>query len=266
MTMIAPLPRGPYPDGPGTTCGWPISSWFGGRPNPFTGSPSWHGGMDLVAPRGTPMIAVEDGRVVQAWDSSGGGNWTTLYGDSGRRYGYGHALRFEPGVNGSRVRAGQVIAYVDSTGSSTGDHLHFAMALTPGGPWQDPFDALRTAVYAGDAELPTKPTPDPVDPQHPTPSPLEILMALQFWQIKGDAAFYAVGLSDSLIGAVDASGQGAGPEHLVGGAYLYAFSNPATFTLVAGVGAQPVVLDPTIAEHQPLIAALRDLPLVYQGK
>jgi murein DD-endopeptidase MepM/ murein hydrolase activator NlpD len=266
VSIVSPLPRGPYADGKGTMGGWPISSWFGGRPNPFTGSPSWHGGMDLVAPRGTPMIATEDGRVSQGWDSSGGGNWSTLYADSGRRWGYGHALRYEPGVNGARVRAGDVIAYVDSTGASTGDHLHIAMSPTPQGPWQDPFDLLASAVYAGDAQLPTIPTPDPVAPQHPTPDPKEALVALQFWQIKDDPQFYAVGLSDSLIGAVDKAGAPAGPEHLVGGVYAYAFDNPATFALVAGAGIAPIVLDPKDTNHKPLVDALRALPLVYQGR
>lgn len=158
-----PLPAGSR-TGTGTVGGWTISSYFGGRIDPLRGVPSHHGGQDIVAPRGTPLYAVVEGHVSQGWDPSGGGNWTTLYGRDGCRYGYGHALRYEPGVNGRTVPAGTVIAYVDSTGASTGDHLHFAYdGPDPDTAWDDPFDILAEAAAAGRfaGSIPNPPTPIP---------------------------------------------------------------------------------------------------------
>lgn len=271
MIEVFPLPRGAAPDGVGRIGGWNVSSYFGGRPNPFTGVPSWHGGMDLVCPLDTPLVAVVAGRVVQGWDSSGGGNWTTLYGDDGRRYGYGHAHRYADGVNGRHVDAGTVVAFADSTGSSTGNHLHFAMSLSAGGPWADPYDDLVAAAargaFVGEHPTPSEPIPDPgtIGPLHPTPTPEEALAMLQFWKIKGEPALYAVGLADSLAGAHTADGQAAGPEHLVGGVYVYAFDGPPAFSLVAGIGVSAFELDPDDAGHRPLVDKLRSLPLVYQA-
>jgi murein DD-endopeptidase MepM/ murein hydrolase activator NlpD len=91
-----------------------------------------HEALDIVAPRGTPVVAATDGRVVKLFDSEAGG--LTIYqSDGGNRFVllYGHLDRYEPGLReGATVRQGQVIGYVGSTGNASLDtpHLHFAVA------------------------------------------------------------------------------------------------------------------------------------------
>lgn len=270
-----PLPRGPLPDGPGVVGGWRITSTFGGRPNPFTGLPSWHTGEDLAAPYETRMYAPITAWCAQGWDTSGGGNWTGLTDARGNYLGLGHAARFAPGVNGRVVQAGEVIAYVDSTGSSTGNHLHFAYRPAGWGRYDDPFDLLANAAragrFAGSFTAPLPPTDPQIDvpgdvPQHAPKTPEELLVDLKFWTIKGEPTFYAVGLEPFLSPqAVGKDGQPQTADHFVGGIYCYAFPDPSAFTLVAGIGCQPIVLDPADPSHRPLIDALRSLPLIYQG-
>ena len=105
-----------------------ITSLFGYREDPFTGEVAYHGGTDIAAPGGTPILAAADGTVSVA-------NGTDSWGGS---YGYhvkiGHADSFETlyahcssicVTEGQQVKQGEVIAYVGTTGSSTGNHLHF---------------------------------------------------------------------------------------------------------------------------------------------
>src|SRR5215471_6393531 len=119
-----PLARGPLGEGEGLCGGWSITSYFGGRIDPITGQPGNHGGEDLAygGCRGAEIYAPAAGTLSQAWDSSGGGNWSGITLDDGSYVGIGHALNFAPGASYRRVSAGECIAYVDSTGSSTGDH------------------------------------------------------------------------------------------------------------------------------------------------
>lgn len=90
-----------------------------------------HEALDIMAPRGTPVIAVEDGRVAKLFLSKPGG--ITLYQfdpDSQFAYYYAHLDRYADGISeGDSVRKGQVIAYVGSTGNASPDapHLHFAI-------------------------------------------------------------------------------------------------------------------------------------------
>lgn len=269
---VFPLPRGAGGEGVGRVGGWNISSWFGGRANPFTGAPSWHGGEDIVCPADTPLYAPCSGWVSQAWDSGGGGNWTSIRTDSGLRIGLGHAHQFAPGVNGTHVEAGTLVALSDSTGASTGNHLHFALALSPGGPWADPFDALQDAAARGafvgeDHPTPSEPMPDPgsIGPQHPPLSPKEALVTMQLWKIKGEDPIYSVDIADTLAGAKTADGQPATDQHLVGGVYVVQFESPAQFVLASGMGAAPFELDPADGDHAPLVDELRALPRVYQA-
>lgn len=270
-----PLPEGPLPPGVGIVGGWRITSTFGDRPNPFTGVPSWHSGEDIAAPYETRLYAPITGYCAQGWDSTGGGNWTGITDGAGNYIGMGHASRFVAGCNGRVVRAGEHVAYVDSTGASTGNHLHCAYRPAGWGRYADPYDLLQRAADAGRfaAHLgaPVPPGHDQVDvpgdaPQHSPKTPEEILVDLKFWTIKGEPTFYAVGLEPFLSPqAIGRDGQPQAADHFVGGLYCYAFPDPASFTLVAGVGCQPVVLDPAEPSHRPLIDALRSLPLVYQG-
>ncbi|WP_052813346.1 peptidoglycan DD-metalloendopeptidase family protein [Desulfonatronum thioautotrophicum] len=107
---------------------WPlegrISSGFGWRPDPFTGEQTWHAGVDMVAPEGTPIGAAWDGRVVFVGQRGGYGNMVVLEHAGGWRSYYAHNNKNTVKV-GDKVEAGQKIATVGSTGRSTGPHLHF---------------------------------------------------------------------------------------------------------------------------------------------
>lgn len=87
---------------------------------------SFHGGIDMAAPLGTPIHAVTDGVVVEAGPASGYGNWVQIRADDGTITMYGHMS--SSGVlvqQGQRVTAGDTIALVGNEGFSTGPHLHF---------------------------------------------------------------------------------------------------------------------------------------------
>ncbi len=103
-----------------------LSSGFGLRRHPILGYSKLHKGVDFAAVSGTPVMAAGDGVVRRANRFGGYGNYVRLSHSGGYDTAYGHLLRFAKGVRpGARVRQGQIIAYVGSTGSSTGPHLHY---------------------------------------------------------------------------------------------------------------------------------------------
>lgn len=179
---VFPLPKGPLAPGTGVQGGWRITSYFGGRIDPLSGRPGNHGGQDIAGAGvdGQPLYAVVDGYVSQGWDPSGGGNWTTLYADNGARFGYGHAKAYAPGVNGKRVTAGTVLAYVGTTGASTGSHLHFAYDSEDANTYyDDPFDILEECSRAGRfvGATPTSPAEIPTNVGELTVAQYEDIMA-----------------------------------------------------------------------------------------
>jgi murein DD-endopeptidase MepM/ murein hydrolase activator NlpD len=102
------------------------SSAFGLRMHPILKVVLWHGGIDLAAPFGTPILAAADGVVEAAGRYGCQGNYVRLWHGGGAMTSYSHASRIAPGiVRGALVRRGQVIAFVGSTGCSTGPHLHY---------------------------------------------------------------------------------------------------------------------------------------------
>ena len=103
-----------------------ISSPFGVRENPIGGGPDFHKGVDIAAPEGTRILAAADGEVVISTQDESFGNYIKIDHGNGFCTLYGHCSSLVAQV-GMRVRAGDVIAYVGSTGNSTGNHLHFAM-------------------------------------------------------------------------------------------------------------------------------------------
>ncbi len=105
-----------------------ISSRFGARTSPTEGASSNHQGLDIAAPEGTPIVAAGDGTVVTATYSSSAGNYIMLYHGNSLYTVYMHAQRLAVS-EGATVKAGDVIAYVGSTGVSTGPHLHFGISI-----------------------------------------------------------------------------------------------------------------------------------------
>ena len=101
-----------------------VTSTFGWRMHPLLHFVRLHKGMDIGAAWGSPVYAVLDGVVQMAGRAGGYGNFLKVGHAGGIQTGYGHLSRFAVG-QGQRVRQGQVIAYVGSTGLSTGPHLHW---------------------------------------------------------------------------------------------------------------------------------------------
>lgn len=103
-----------------------MTSRFGMRRHPILGYNRMHQGIDFGAGTGTPVFAAGDGVVVEARRWGGYGNWVRIRHAGGFETGYGHLSRFAKGLRaGQRVNQGQVVAYVGSTGASTGPHLHY---------------------------------------------------------------------------------------------------------------------------------------------
>lgn len=103
-----------------------VSSRFGMRVHPITRIRRPHNGVDYAAPTGTPVMAVADGVVIRKYFERGGGNTLKVRHGQGLESGYLHLSRFAKGIaQGSKVKQGQVIGYVGSTGMSTGPHLDF---------------------------------------------------------------------------------------------------------------------------------------------
>lgn len=127
----------PIPPGHGNTF---RDSW--GEPRPYRNGV--HHGTDLVAATGTPLVAMENGTIINgspSWHWAGG-NQIYLRGDSGDIYYYAHLNGFAPGISsGTRVGVAQIIGYVGNTGASSMPHLH--LGLQPGGgPLTNPYQLL----------------------------------------------------------------------------------------------------------------------------
>ncbi|MBS0541411.1 MAG: peptidoglycan DD-metalloendopeptidase family protein, partial [Proteobacteria bacterium] len=103
-----------------------ISSPFGYRQHPILGYSRLHEGVDFAAPKGTPILAAGNGRVAMAGVRGGYGIYVKLVHTAEIATAYGHMSRLGPGIRpGVKVRQGQVIGFVGSTGMSTGPHLHY---------------------------------------------------------------------------------------------------------------------------------------------
>lgn len=120
---------------------WPLpgyntlSSLFGGRIHPVTGKPNSHTGIDIPAPSGTPIKAAKSGVVTTSTYNSSYGNYVVVSHSDGTSTLYAHMVR--RGVSkGQTVSQGEVVGYVGTTGSSTGNHLHFEIRVN--GVRQDP--------------------------------------------------------------------------------------------------------------------------------
>ena len=131
-----------------------LASRFGYRIHPIFHTKKMHTGVDLASRTGTPIYASGDGIVDKAGWSSGYGKFVGLKHVNGFETGYGHMSRIADGMRpGTKVRQGQIIGYVGSTGNSTGPHLHFEIKVN--GRFVDPLsvklprDKSLAAQYDG---------------------------------------------------------------------------------------------------------------------
>ena len=107
-----------------------LSSPFGMRKHPIDGFNKMHRGTDFAAPMGTPIMASGDGIVKKAGWCGGGGNCVKIRHNSTYQTVYAHMSKFARGIKaGVRVKQGQTIGYVGSTGKSTGPHLHYEVIV-----------------------------------------------------------------------------------------------------------------------------------------
>ena len=107
-----------------------LSSPFGMRKHPIDGYNKMHRGTDFAAPMGTPIMASGDGIVKKAGWCGGGGNCVKIKHNSTYQTVYAHMSKFARGIKpGVRVKQGQTIGYVGSTGKSTGPHLHYEVIV-----------------------------------------------------------------------------------------------------------------------------------------
>ncbi len=107
-----------------------LSSAFGMRKHPIDGYNKMHRGTDFAAPMGTPIMASGDGVIKKAGWCGGGGNCVKIKHNSTYQTVYAHMSKFARGIkNGVRVKQGQIIGYVGSTGKSTGPHLHYEVIV-----------------------------------------------------------------------------------------------------------------------------------------
>lgn len=116
-----------------------ISSPFGYRKHPVTGEYTMHKGVDMAAPKGTPIYATRSGYVTIATYHSTAGNYVTINHQDGYSSVYMHMTHDVVSV-GQYVKAGQLIGYVGSTGRSTGYHLHFGISYN--GTYVNPMNYL----------------------------------------------------------------------------------------------------------------------------
>jgi murein DD-endopeptidase MepM/ murein hydrolase activator NlpD len=132
-----------------------MRSGFGGRRHPILGYTKMHTGVDWATPYGTPIFASGNGVVEKVGWEGGYGKYVRLKHNNGYETAYGHMSAFAKGMEpGKRVRQGQVIGFVGSTGMSTGAHVHYEILVN--GRFVDPMRvklprgrSLEGAVMAG---------------------------------------------------------------------------------------------------------------------
>ena len=107
-----------------------LSSGYGMRKHPILGYTKMHRGVDFAAPRGTPIYAAGDGTVEVAGRKGAYGKYVRIRHNSTYKTAYAHMSRYGKGIKkGKRVKQGQIIGYVGSTGRSTGPHLHYEILV-----------------------------------------------------------------------------------------------------------------------------------------
>ncbi len=105
-----------------------LTSSFGTRSDPFNGRRARHNGIDIPGPIGTPIYATADGMVGRAQWLGGYGNYAEIEHGNGIETRYGHMSRLNV-TPGQRIRRGDIVGYMGSTGRSTGSHLHYEVRI-----------------------------------------------------------------------------------------------------------------------------------------
>lgn len=127
-----------------------VSSKLGVRDHPIRRRLKWHAGTDYAAPIGTPVRAIADGRVLKAERNWVAGNYVVIRHDDGSESKYLHLHeRAPPGLEGVRVRQGEVIGLVGKSGRVTGPHLHFELKDRLGRPLDPTIARWPAGAVAG---------------------------------------------------------------------------------------------------------------------
>jgi murein DD-endopeptidase MepM/ murein hydrolase activator NlpD len=114
-----------------------LTSGFGIRFHPLLNQRKLHAGVDWAGPPGTPVVAAGNGTVEEAGYNGQYGNYVRVRHANGYQTAYGHMRNVAPGIRaGLKVRQGQVIGYIGTTGLSSGPHLHFEVLVN--NRWVDP--------------------------------------------------------------------------------------------------------------------------------
>jgi murein DD-endopeptidase MepM/ murein hydrolase activator NlpD len=124
-----------------------ITSRFGWRTHPLTGSRRFHSGVDMGAPSGAPVVATGAGTVVSAGWNGGYGNAVIIQHNDNQQTLYGHLSKVSVKA-GQTIAQGTIVGLVGSTGNSTGPHLHFETRTSTTGVWAaiDPGQEIQYAV------------------------------------------------------------------------------------------------------------------------
>ena len=131
-----------------------VSSDYGYRVHPITGEKNLHRGVDIAVAQGTPIRAIQDGRVVSAGDAGSYGLCVVIEDENGYQSRYAHCSSISVSA-GQEVRRGDVIAAVGSTGQSTGPHLHLEVMLN--GEYLNPYYFVDTGGGGASGAIPGAP-------------------------------------------------------------------------------------------------------------
>jgi murein DD-endopeptidase MepM/ murein hydrolase activator NlpD len=147
---------------------------YGPRVHPITGKRTFHHGIDVAMPVGTPLTAGADGEIVHKGNNGSGGVTLIIRHANNMHTVYYHLQKPSPHREGARVKAGDFVAYSGNTGASTGPHLHYELRRSR--KWGDTIDPVPHIVKTQsvdpivEPQLPEpEPTPKPEPPARPAP-------------------------------------------------------------------------------------------------
>lgn len=148
-TMSIPVTPGEFGDPIAPGHSWTLTSPFGYRTHPIYGTRRMHTGIDMAAPGGTPILASMEGKVVFAGWSGGYGNFTTIqHNKNGKTFFSSYAHQKSIAVRkGQSVTKQTVIGQVGTTGSSTGNHLHFEIKTQMNSGYENPMNYIRKGQH-----------------------------------------------------------------------------------------------------------------------